>query len=70
MGNPVGSAIAEPVYQILFKKDAKIMCDAVYALRCHFLSVGNMQSMNIYFEAFKLFKEFITECKKRDLFYE
>ncbi len=58
------------VYEILLKKDAIIICDTIYALRVHFLSMDNMQKMKIFFEAFELFKEFISECKKRDLFYD
>jgi len=61
---------SDVLYEILLTKEIDALSDAVYVLRSHFSGIDNMQKMDIYSEAYKLFKEFIDECNKRDLFYE
>lgn len=61
---------SEPIYEILLKESADSMTDVIYTLRDNFVDIDSLQKMNIYFEAFELFKQFLDECKKRDLFYE
>ena len=61
---------SDPIYQILLQKDADSVCEAIYSLRDDFLNIDDIEKMDIYLKAFDLFKEFINECKKRDLFYD
>lgn len=61
---------SESIYEVLLKKDADSLCEAIYTVRDSFVNIDDMEKMNIYFEAFKLFILFIDGCKKRDLFYQ